>query len=266
MTDNAKLNRFLLGMLSEDEIDAINDAAIVDDDVATRLAMLEDEMIDAYVRDELDADTKARIEATLLRSEYGQERVAVARSLIARADRQPVERKLAEREPVVREPEPANVAPFQSHGRDPKRGTWLAIAAAALLSIAALYLVGALGTDETPNVSTSTMVIALAPTVRGTSAVPRIKLEPTTEALRLEIDLEGVDLEARDRLTVRLFGPQGSARFVANGLVPTFIVGTPALIVEVPRSPLEHGRHVLAVHRGDERIGQFELDIFNVEE
>ena len=87
MYDDAHLTRYLFGMLDEKETIALNDAAIHDDDLALSIALVEDELVDAYVRDELDAESRARFEAKFLSTPYGQDRVAVARTLVVRADR-----------------------------------------------------------------------------------------------------------------------------------------------------------------------------------
>lgn len=254
MTDDARFERLLLGMLSEDEIDALNDDAIADDEVATRLAMLEDEMIDAYVRDELDDASKARLETTLLRTEYGRERVALARALTARADRV--------------DPEPrATVTPIGERGSPRARpgGRWRAIAAIAaivLVAVTALFVLRNLDRDGDPGLARGGLVVvALAPPVRGLPAVPSIEIGPTTETLRLEIDLEGTGLTPGDRLSVRLDGPDATVRHRAEDAVPTLVAGLPALIVDVPAPALQPGRHTLHVHDGRRRVGAFAFDI-----
>jgi hypothetical protein len=84
-TDSAEM-RYLLGELSEDEKIRMEDAFFVDDAKFEALELAEDELIDAYVRNELTSEDRRQFTAKLLTSPRLVERVNFARILVDKAD------------------------------------------------------------------------------------------------------------------------------------------------------------------------------------
>jgi hypothetical protein len=84
---NQQLVRYLLGLLPPDDADRIDELSVVDDDIAARLRIVEDDLVDAYVRGALSGDTLARFEAHYLSSPLRRERVAFARNFVSAVDR-----------------------------------------------------------------------------------------------------------------------------------------------------------------------------------
>jgi hypothetical protein len=82
-----QLVRYLLGLLSEDEADRIDELSVVDDDLAARLRVVEDDLVDAYVRGALSGDALKRFESHYLSSPLRRERVTFARHFVSAVDR-----------------------------------------------------------------------------------------------------------------------------------------------------------------------------------
>lgn len=80
--DNNELaKRFLLGSLSESERSDLEDSFLARDDFYQALLIAEDDLIDAYVRDELPATERALFEQTRLTLPHSRERVEFAQTL-----------------------------------------------------------------------------------------------------------------------------------------------------------------------------------------
>ncbi len=54
--DDRQLIRYLLGLLPDEEAELYDEQSIVDDDLAARLRLVENDLVDAYVRGTLDDD------------------------------------------------------------------------------------------------------------------------------------------------------------------------------------------------------------------
>ena len=80
-----EMTRYLLGEMAEAERDAFEDRYFGDDEVYERLAAVEGELLDDYVRGRLPAARRAALETTLLATPGGRERLAFARALAERA-------------------------------------------------------------------------------------------------------------------------------------------------------------------------------------
>jgi hypothetical protein len=85
--DDRDLERYLLGLLSEEDAEELDRASVEDDDVAVRLRIVEDDLIDAYVRRTLAAETRQRFEIYFLSTRRRRERVAFAERFVLAVDR-----------------------------------------------------------------------------------------------------------------------------------------------------------------------------------
>lgn len=81
-----ELERYLLGLLPEDEAERLDELSVSNDDVAWQLRLAEDELVDAYVRGSLDRGTAARFESFYLTSDLRRRKVQFARSLLGAID------------------------------------------------------------------------------------------------------------------------------------------------------------------------------------
>jgi len=118
--NDERLVRYLLGLVPPDEAERLDEQSIVDDDVACRLLSVENDLVDAYVRETLDPERRLRFEVHYLASPLRRRRVAFARRFLAAVDRRP----------------PSVAAPAAW------RPAWapLAVAATLLLSCGALFV------------------------------------------------------------------------------------------------------------------------------
>jgi len=80
--DDHQLEDYLLGRLPDADAERLDELSIVDDQVASRLQVVEDELVDAYVSGELAGETLKRFEAAYLSSERRREKVRFARTLL----------------------------------------------------------------------------------------------------------------------------------------------------------------------------------------
>jgi hypothetical protein len=81
------LVRYLLGLLPDEETEWLDEAAIVDDDVAARLRVAESDLVDAYVGGTLAGETLARFETFYLSSPRRREKVRFAEQFLGAIDR-----------------------------------------------------------------------------------------------------------------------------------------------------------------------------------
>lgn len=83
---------YLLNRLPPGDLERLEEASIVDDDVAARLRIVEHDLVDAYARGSLTGDTLAQFEQHYLVSPRRREQVQFARKLVRAIDRpaQPV--------------------------------------------------------------------------------------------------------------------------------------------------------------------------------
>jgi hypothetical protein len=81
------LVRYLLGLLAPEDAERLDEASIVDDDIATRLRIVEQDLVDGYVRGTLAGETLARFESHYLSSPRRRELVTLARRFVPVVDR-----------------------------------------------------------------------------------------------------------------------------------------------------------------------------------
>jgi hypothetical protein len=81
-----ELIRYLLGDLSEDEAERLDEQSVVDDEFAERLRLVEDELIDAYASGRMTGDRRKQFETHYLASPRRRERVTFAKGLLEAVD------------------------------------------------------------------------------------------------------------------------------------------------------------------------------------
>jgi hypothetical protein len=85
--DDKQLVQYLLGLLPPEDAERLDEASIVDDEVAARLRGVEDDLVDAYVRGALTGETLARFESHYLLSPRRRQHVAFAGRFLRAVDR-----------------------------------------------------------------------------------------------------------------------------------------------------------------------------------
>jgi hypothetical protein len=82
--DEQQLVDYLLGALPEDETERLDERSVTDDEFAWRLNVVENELVDAYVRGELPPATRQQFQVAYLSSEERREKVIFAEALLSR--------------------------------------------------------------------------------------------------------------------------------------------------------------------------------------
>jgi hypothetical protein len=83
---DAVLLRYLLGVLPVDEAEPIEEASIVDDDIAARLDAMERDLVDNYVRGEMEGSSLRKFQSWYLSSPLRVQKVEAARAILSVAD------------------------------------------------------------------------------------------------------------------------------------------------------------------------------------
>jgi hypothetical protein len=83
-----QLIRYLLGCLPEEEVERLDEQSIVDDELAERLRLVEDDLVDAYASGTLSGERRERFESYYLASRRRRKKAAFAKSFLAGIDRQ----------------------------------------------------------------------------------------------------------------------------------------------------------------------------------
>jgi hypothetical protein len=85
LNDAQTLTQYLLGALPATETERLDELSVTDDELAEALRSVENDLIDAYVQDELDESARAQFKVHYLASATRRERVAFAQSFQAHA-------------------------------------------------------------------------------------------------------------------------------------------------------------------------------------
>jgi hypothetical protein len=99
--DREKLTVYLLGKLPEEEHDAIAEQYFIDDELFDRLLEVKSDLIDRYVRGQLPAEDRPRLESYLNKQPDGWHEVAVARALTSIIDEEEAVEKPEATRPAV---------------------------------------------------------------------------------------------------------------------------------------------------------------------
>ena len=84
---NEVITRYLVGALASDETERLDELSLTDDEFAERLQSVENDLVDEYVRGELQGNLLERFESSYLASPTNREKVKFAESLQRTVDR-----------------------------------------------------------------------------------------------------------------------------------------------------------------------------------
>jgi len=184
--DDQRLVQYLLGALPEQEAERLDELSIVDDDIAGRLRALENDLVDAFVRDELPESVREQVRAAYVASPARRPKVEFADLLFA------FERSRG-----------------RATSARPSRNTffqWAPLAA----SLVAAVVAGSLFVQNQ----------RLRQAV-GRSDVDRAALEQATNSLRSELERErATSARARDELAQRDAGATSQTTIASIVLLP----------------------------------------------
>jgi hypothetical protein len=79
--DEKLMTDFLLGNLPEEEIERLDELSLSDDEFVSQLQLVDNDLVDAYVRGELSGTTLTQFKSNYLKSPKRQEKVAFAEAL-----------------------------------------------------------------------------------------------------------------------------------------------------------------------------------------
>jgi hypothetical protein len=232
-----RLVSYLIGRLSAEDVERMDELSIVDDAVAERLRVVEEDLVDAYVVGSLEGDILLGFESVYLDSPLRREKVALARRFLRAIDRQAAAPRIDE--------QPADAQLRVRTGS--RKSAWRRMGPVALLSAAAMVLLtcgtlffqstglrrdlmearrdgaasagqattlaGLLEEERAANAALSkdlearravaaspSVAIVLAPQTRG-DAMATLALQPATTVVPLALKL---DRDARDEYLVSL--------------------------------------------------------------
>jgi hypothetical protein len=77
-----ELTRYLLGNLQREDCERLDELSIADDEFIERLSAAENDLVDAYVRDQLRSDALRDFESHYLATDLRRQKVAMARALL----------------------------------------------------------------------------------------------------------------------------------------------------------------------------------------
>jgi hypothetical protein len=253
--EDENVRRYLLGEMPDRERTDFEDRCFADDNFYQTVLAAEDDLIDAYVRDELAAHAKLRFEARYLASPRLSSRIDFARGLHQR-------RAGRDR------------ASFSIWARwRPVRAVWFAAAAALVVMAAVSWWFGRRNASmpsapsiaqqqrhsqrtEEPQirgnaVATYVAFVLAAGAERGTGTQPRLVIPPTAQEVRLEVKLEATGFRKYD---AELRTVEGKQIWRLSGVAEQ----TGTLNLDVPANLLQTADYVLTVS-GTERDGTREI-------
>ena len=175
-----RLIEYLLGG-SDGDTERLDELGIADDAIAGRLAVLENDLVDAYVRGELPEPTRERFRVHYLATEYRREKVRFAEAL-ARLD--------------ARKSATSSRASWTSWLRLPGLMPQWSAAALAMLVVAAVGYVLWNSVPKGSPQSPSTISLLLLPDTRAGEGVAALEVPAGTAQVTLRLKLEFDDFPA----------------------------------------------------------------------
>lgn len=230
---NETLRAYLLGRLTEEERESLEEEMFAGEEAFDALLAVEDELIEAHVDGTLPASDRADFERSVLGRAGGRRDVAVSRSLRHRA-------------------KPSSVRP---------RWVIPALTAAALVIVALglddlrLRRAGGETWEEAGSASTATLRLREG-AERSEGTTPMLVVRRGTQAVRLEIELPG---RVDGPLHLALQPLDGGAGLGQGGLTPAPDGETPLLRAVLPARRLPPGDYLATVA---DRAGKPLVEVF----
>lgn len=232
MTDE-HIIAYLLEELPEDDLERFEEECFAEDEWPTHITLVEDDLIDAYLRNELTPERRQRFEQNYLITTSRQERVVIAAALLRHID----EYRVASNVAVAAPPrELTRAERFRAFWSSP---SWVRRAATAMAVVA--LTAGALWffflrTHEPRNFATLTLTISNRNRAEGAQA-GKVKLTPDAEALKISLMLPP---PRAAHYRVELENDNGETKSIA-------LAGEDAqsVLVVIPAAQLARGQYAL---------------------
>ena len=235
MTDE-HIIAYLLEELPEDDLERFEDECFAQDSwPAEQINVVEEDLIDAYLRDELTPERRQRFERYYLTTEARQERVIMAAALLRHIDENNAVSKTAVAVPPT---ELTAAARFRAFWNSQ---SWALRAAASIAVVAVIAGALWLLLFRAPSPRTfATLTLAISNINRAEGAqADKVKLPPDAEALKVSLTLPRQSPPAA-RYRVELEDDNGETRSVE-------VVGNDAqsVLVVIPAAQLARGQYAL---------------------
>jgi hypothetical protein len=255
--EDRQLIRYILGLLPEKDAERLDELSIVDDEVATRLRSVENDLVDAYVCGTLKGELLERFESWYLASPRRLQKVNFARQFLNAVDRLPTQNASAVPSiagPVSRRPRFIWLASaaalllacgvFVLQDARLRRGLLDAQHASAVLDEQGRELARQLGEQRVVNDTlknelerlrtSQPLALVLRPQTRAASPMSVIALPPGLDIVAFDLELEASDFS---QYQVALKDPATNRIVWRSGVVtPASSRRTPAIAVAVPAS------------------------------
>lgn len=268
-----QLVRYVLGCLSEEETERLDELSIIDDEIAARVKLVEDDLIDAYAADTLSDERRQRFESFYLATPRRRRKAAFARSFLAKINR-PESRLSAVPQPAVVPRPVVHRRPFP----------WAHAAAAVLLvgiSVLSLQHVSlrrelevarqevSAATDRSRAVSAeldaqrkavatatqaladaravrpvSTIALVLQPQTRGVGPTPIISVAAGSKIVPIDLEVEAAgaatyEVAVKDPTTNRVIWRSTPVPPNRDRLAPVVSIGLPGTLLKAQHYALD---------------------------
>lgn len=290
-----KLIDYILGRLPEEEAERLEEQSIVDDELAARLRLIEDDLVDSYASGTLSGERLQRFEAYYLTSPRRRRKAAFAKTFLAKIDR-PSQRLSAVPQPAIAV-KPVKRTFASSFG-------WAhAAAAVLLLGVSLLMLRHAdlrrdlndarrqvtAATDRANTMSAelveqrkavaaatqtladaraalplAAIALVLRPQTRGVGPTPIVSIAPGSRTVPVDLQFEvagaaSYEVALKDPATNRTIWRSATTPPQAERPVPVVSVGVPAALLK----PQHYALDLFALHPGAARefVGTYAFEV-----
>jgi methionine-rich copper-binding protein CopC len=233
MTDE-RIIAYLLEELPEEELERFEDECFAQESWPNEINLVEEDLIDAYLRNELTPERRQRFERNFLTTEARQERVSMAAALLRQVD----EYNAASQTVVAVPPaEPTWTERFRAFWSSQ---TWTFRTATAIAIVA--VITGALWffsrTPSPRTFATLTLTISNSNRAEGAQA-GEVKLAPDVEALKISLTLpQQSPPAARYRVVLENNNGETKSAEVAGN-------DAQSVLVVIPAAQLARGQYAL---------------------
>ncbi len=234
MTDE-RIIAYLLEELPEDELERFEDVCFAQESWPTEINLVEEDLIDAYLRNELTPERRRLFERNYLITEARRERVTMAAALLRHVD----EHNAASRTVVAVPPaEPTWSERFRAFWNSQTLGLRAATAIAVVAVIAGALWLSFFRAPSPRTFATLTLTISNNNRAEGAQA-GKVKLPPDVEALKISLTLPQQSPPAA-RYRVVLENDNGEAKSAE-------VAGNDAqsVLVVIPSAQLARGQYAL---------------------
>lgn len=231
------IREYLLGQLPSEQEAQFEERLLTDDDVFEELEIVEDELVDEYLRNELSPADRSGFESYFLASPEHQEKLRFARAL-----RKYVSAKRAEGAPIAQQQpgelsasEPSQKSPTRFFPFRPVFAYAMAAAAIALVVLGAWFMMRQ-STDEPRNM----LAVELSPGLTRDGGIKSVRLASEHDGLQLRL---GLPTDQAGPFQAVLQDAARETLLTQVNLNTQLVDGQPVVILVLPRSRLSQGEY-----------------------